>query len=103
MIVWSGLNKPSERTLASGRMQNLTKEVTPQAAAAVEKYLATVKEKENNGEIPLGAACVNNTCKTVGDLYILSFFMLDFRLIMDLKLTKLNVFIILELLSSMKA
>jgi cysteine/histidine-rich domain-containing protein 1 len=64
VIVWSGLNKPSERSLASGRMQNLTKEITPGASAAVEKYLATVKEKENNGEIPIGAACVNNSCKT---------------------------------------
>ena len=67
VIVWSGLNKPSERSLASGQMRSLKKEITPGASAAVEKYISTVKEKENNGEIPMGAACLHNSCKTVNN------------------------------------
>ena len=69
VIVWKGLNQPAERHTGPAEMVPLKVEVTPGAAAAVERERASTAAKQN-GEIAIGAACKNNACKDVSTLQV---------------------------------
>lgn len=72
VIVWKGLNKPAERPSEPTEMVPITIEVTPGAAAAVEKELGKVKDTVNGG-IVIGSACKHSNCEEVSFLSFLLF------------------------------
>jgi len=64
VIVWKGLNQPAERNTEPAEMVALKIEITPGAAAAVERERASTAAQQN-GEIAIGAACKKNSCKDI--------------------------------------
>lgn len=67
VIVWKGLNQPAERYAEPAELVELAVEITPGAAAAVQKARESLKDQKNDGII-IGAACKQNCCKEVSQI-----------------------------------